>query len=253
MYNLFLRELFAESSLSNPGCWLPKSTSEPKSQKTTQKPVFPQVSTISHKKKFIFSQIDLFGTVLYIRGIKYGKKSQLGQFINPSPTWQRHPYPPPVNHADASKIPTSIHLPTASPLSQFLHAPVTQNRLDSTEQITRIGRLDQPLHGNRLRSGEFTLRPHIQILVTPQSPFDPLRSQLNRWIPFSPPLKMAPDLSFGNFTSVSAPGDYAHSSESPLPSKLWTSTAPNGDTMHKFTPNICKFFPFKRQQQPAAK
>ena len=106
------------------------------------------------------------------------------------------------------------------------------------------------MHGARLPSGEFTepayLDPrYTSIAVGPSD------------LPIKPPLdpsqlKTAPaDLSFGNFTS--AVGDYAQSSESPLPSKLWTSTVPNADTKREFTPNICKFFPLKRQHRPGGK
>ena len=48
------------------------------------------------------------------------KNPNWANLSTPLPPWQRHPYPPPVNHADASKSSSTIHLIPASPLSQFL-------------------------------------------------------------------------------------------------------------------------------------
>ena len=48
------------------------------------------------------------------------KNPNWANLSTPLPPWQRHPYPPPVNHADASKSSSTIHLIAAPPLSQFL-------------------------------------------------------------------------------------------------------------------------------------
>ena len=43
------------------------------------------------------------------------KNPNWANLSTPLPPWQRHPYPPPVNHADASKSSSTIHLIPASP------------------------------------------------------------------------------------------------------------------------------------------
>ena len=175
------------------------------------------------------------------REIKYGKESQLGQFIHPSPPLGSvtHILPLSIMLMPQNPPPPSISS-QPPPLSQFLQqlsrywAPFSCTPTPPRAELIKLcltrgtwcHKIDQildyphwqpqisPVHGARLPSGEFTepayLDPRYTSIAVGPSDF-----------PIKPPLdpsqlKTAPaDPSFGNFTS--AVGDYAQSSESPLP------------------------------------